>query len=950
MRACEILSASVCRRAVSLLCIFTLLAALSCSDDRTSTQGKPLSPPSEYVPADTQPLTAEIVSPGSPHTLYQGRSLSFHGRAEGGGKPYSFRWDFSGAAGAVNEKDTGEVIFSRPGSYDVVFEVVDAGEAVARDTLTITVIEDVKPVVRIDSPSEASVSIREGDKLDFRASALGGNEPLTFEWDFGQGSKPSAGRQATGIVFPKAGAFTVTVTVRDDNGDTARDSVVVEVARNVPAASIVSPKLPQVIFKGRSVAFAGQAAGGNGPFAFSWDFGGGAEPLSVRDPGEVLFMKPGTFEVTFTVTDTHGDRGTDFTTVKVLDDTKPAVKILNPQNKTGVSAGKSLDFQAVVTGGDEPVRVWWDFQEAAPGASVMSPGHVTFTVPGIYRVTFRAVDATGDAAEDSVQVEVLKDTVPTVSIPDLPEKVFVTRDGTVLFRGEVSGGEEPLEYLWRFGGASPEVKSRDAGEIAFHAEGTFPVSLTVTDADGDTATASVQVVVVEDTQPSAIVELPQGDVEIYEGESVVFRGSSKDGNEPLRFKWDFHGGAKNSDDQAPGEVVFAKAGVYPVTFTVKDHDGDTDSVTRSVTVIKSSWACVSGGWSHSAGIKTDGSLWAWGLNSYGQVGSGNSAGIDAPVMIGLDKDWLKAAAGGAHTLAIKEDGTLWAWGANGTGQLGNRSRKHAYSPVKIMADARWREIAAGKSHSLGIQADGSLWAWGRNAEGQLGNGTRTPSDVPVPIGVDKDWKYVAAGEAHSIAVKNDGSLWAWGSNELGQIGDGSRTDSPSPRRIGSGDTWAAIAAGRWHSLAIKSDGTLWAWGGNIWGQLGDGTKAYKVSPVEIGNDCDWKMIAAGEYHSLALKRDGSLWCWGWNTFGQLGMGNTRDRRHPSRVGLDEDWSFVSAGDHHSLGVRTGGALWGWGYNGYGQLGDGTAEDRDIPVLIRPPREKRSYFGIPLPAR
>jgi alpha-tubulin suppressor-like RCC1 family protein len=110
------------------------------------------------------------------------------------------------------------------------------------------------------------------------------------------------------------------------------------------------------------------------------------------------------------------------------------------------------------------------------------------------------------------------------------------------------------------------------------------------------------------------------------------------------------------------------------------------------------------------------------------------------------------------------------------------------------------------------------------------------------------------------------------------------------------------------------------------------------------------MIAAGEYHSLALKRDGSLWCWGWNTFGQLGMGNTRDRRHPSRVGLDEDWSFVSAGDHHSLGVRTGGALWGWGYNGYGQLGDGTAEDRDIPVLIRPPREKRSYFGIPLPAR
>lgn len=950
MRGHRCLPAYVCRLAAFLLGASMILATTSCTDPRQEPEEKPLSPVSGIAFTDPRPLTAKIESPAGPRTVYQGQTLSFCGRAEGGDGSYSFQWNFSGAARAVDREDAGEIAFGKPGSYEVTLEVYDGREASARDAVTIEVIEDTRPAARIDSPKEASVSIREGDNLYFAASASGGNEPLSFEWDFGQGSKPPVVKQATDVLFTKAGIFTVTLTVRDHNGDAGKNSVVVEVARNVPAASIVSPELPQIIFEGRALGFAGQVTGGNGPLTFLWDFGGGAAPSAVKDPGEVLFRKPGTFEVTFTVTDAQGDKDTAFTTVKVIDDTKPAVKILSPEQKADVREGKSLDFQARVTGGDEPVNAWWDFQDAAPGTSLVNPGLVTFPVPGSYRVMFRAVDATGDTDEDSVLVVVRKDTVPKVSIPDIPEEILVTKAGKVLFRGAVSGGNEPLAYLWQFGGSASEAKVRDAGEITFNTVGTFPVSFTATDADGDTATVSVQVVVVEDTRPSAIVESPEGDVEIYEGESVAFKGSSKDGNQPVRFKWDFRGGAKNSDIQDPGEVVFSKAGVYPATFTVKDDDGDTDAVTRTITVIRSSWACISGGWSHSAGLKTDGSLWAWGLNSYGQVGNGNSAGMDAPVMIGNDKDWAKVAVGGAHTLAIKKDGTLWAWGANGTGQLGNQSRKHAYSPVRIKASDRWKQIAAGKSHSLGIQADGSLWAWGRNAEGQLGIGTKVPGNAPALIGNDKDWEFVAAGEAHSIAVKDDGSLWAWGSNELGQIGDGSRKDSLSPRQIGSGTTWAAIAAGRWHSLAVKTDSTLWAWGGNIWGQLGDGTKVYKVSPVMIGKDSDWKMVSAGEYHSLALKTDGSLWSWGWNAFGQLGMGNTQDRRHPSRIGSDSDWSFISAGDHHSLAVKDSGALWVWGYNGYGQLGDTTAEDRDIPVLIRPPRQKGSYFGISLPVR
>ncbi len=931
-----------------LLCAAMILLSLSCTESRQDPQEIPPASLPGPVSEAPEPLAAEITTPRGPVSVYEGRTLSFSGRVRGGDPPYAFRWNFSGASSPVEQADAGKITFGSPGVYEITFEVIDAREAVARDTFSIEVIEDTVPVARIDVPKEASITIREGDTIDFAGSALGGNEPVSFAWDFGQGSRPAAGRRVEGVAFPDSGVFTVTLTARDDNGDEGKSTVVVEVTKNVPIASIIEPSSVREIFEGRAVRFAGQVREGNGPYAYSWDFGGGAPPSASRETGEVVFAKPGFYEVTFTVTDVHGDAHSAFTTVNVLQDTKPMVEILSPVTPVSVLQGRGAEFLARVTGGDEPVEVRWDFQEAAPGTSQLNPGIVTFPAPGTYHASLKVIDASGDTALASVEIIVVEDTVPQVSIPDLPEEILITEQGKVHFRGSVSGGNEPVSCLWQFGGAAPDVQGQDAGEIAFTTVGVFPVRFTVTDADGDTAAASVTVKVAEDTKPVAGMEKPEDDVEIFEGEAVVFSGSVRDGNLPLRYHWDFKGGAENVKVRNPGEVVFKKAGVYEVVFTVRDDNGDTDSVSRVVSVIRSSWAFVSGGWSHSAGLKTDGSLWTWGLNSYGQLGNGSSASCRTPVMVGRGTNWARVAVGGAHTLALENDGFLWAWGANGTGQLGNGSNQHAYAPVKIMPESRWKEIAAGKSHSLGIQVDGSLWAWGRNAEGQLGDGTRASCNVPMPVGNEKDWKCVAAGEAHSIAVKENGSLWAWGSNELGQVGDGGQSDSLSPKRIGMGGVWITAAAGRWHTLAIRDDGSLWAWGANIWGQLGDGTKVYKVSPVRVGKDGDWKMVSAGEYHSLALKTDGTLWSWGWNAFGQLGIGMTHDRRYPSCIGFDTNWSFISAGDHHSMAVKQNGTLWGWGYNGYGQVGDNTAEDRDTPALLRPPRKRTLPFGISLP--
>ena len=338
--------------------------------------------------------------------------------------------------------------------------------------------------------------------------------------------------------------------------------------------------------------------------------------------------------------------------------------------------------------------------------------------------------------------------------------------------------------------------------------------------------------------------------------------------------------------------------------------GDNSTTSKSSPVDLSgggnNWRQLSMGASAGAGVKLDGTLWTWGAGTYGVLGSGSTASRSSPQTTTLaGTDWKEVSISkgswgvnsGFFCAALKYDGSLYTWGNNAKGQLGTNTTTNRSSPVSTTTINSWNHIACGTDHCIAVTSAGQIYTWGTNSSGQLGNGTTASRSSPGTIAGDAfDWVKVAAGYGMSAAIKSDGSLWTWGSTgTFGALGDGSSIDRSSPGTVaGGGTTWERVSCGGSSAAAVKIDGTLWTWGLNSSGQLGDGSTTSRSSPqTTAGGGTNWKNVDICT-HGAAVKTDGSLWTWGANSTGQLGDGSTTSRSSPGTVqGGVGEWQKVA---------------------------------------------------------
>ena len=293
-------------------------------------------------------------------------------------------------------------------------------------------------------------------------------------------------------------------------------------------------------------------------------------------------------------------------------------------------------------------------------------------------------------------------------------------------------------------------------------------------------------------------------------------------------------------------------------------DGTTVSKSSPVQISGTTWKQVSCGGRFTGSIKTDGTLWMWGYADQGQLGDNTFASKSSPVqVVPNSNNWKMVACGGYASMAIKTDGTLWGWGSNSYGTIGSNAASPSTPVQTAAAGTNWKQVSVGYLHSGAVKTDGTLWMWGYNpryysALGDGGSDTNQYSPVQTAAG-GTNWKQISCGNNSSAAVKTDGTLWVWGQNPYGQLGTGDTTNRSSPvQTISGGTNWKMVSAGNYHMAAIKTDGTLWSWGWNSHGNLGDGTStpgdySGKNSPVQtITGGTNWKQVSAGQHGSLAI--------------------------------------------------------------------------------------------------
>ncbi len=274
------------------------------------------------------------------------------------------------------------------------------------------------------------------------------------------------------------------------------------------------------------------------------------------------------------------------------------------------------------------------------------------------------------------------------------------------------------------------------------------------------------------------------------------------------------------------------------------------------------WVMVAAGYYHSLALKSDGTLWGWGGNTGGATGLDTTYGsTTAPTQIGTDEDWATIAAGYTLSAAVKADGTLWTWGDNTFYSTGLGTDSGATDiPTRVGSATNWEHVSLGVFHGLAIKTDHTIWSWGHNEDYRTGLGTNSSSTMtPTQIGTASDWTSIEAGISFGYAIKANGTLWSWGDNYFGRNGQGQESGTTNvPTQIGTDSDWLMVSGRIASGLGIKTDHTLWSWGYNDGGRTGLGITDASITlePTQVGVENRWTFVATGTSSTALLDNRG----------------------------------------------------------------------------------------------
>ena len=348
------------------------------------------------------------------------------------------------------------------------------------------------------------------------------------------------------------------------------------------------------------------------------------------------------------------------------------------------------------------------------------------------------------------------------------------------------------------------------------------------------------------------------------------------------------------------------------------------------------------------------------------------------------------ATGNNFVAVLKTDGSVWTWGNNNYGQLGNGEIKNAstYQPTRVLGVNgegylnNIKQISAGSYGVIALTNDGKVVAWGANNYGQLANTTTSNSGVPVYVQKQVEVtdeennstseyrdldniKQVSCGTLHNLALANDGTVWSWGLNNYGQLGISVGSTSSSNENykrtyavkvqqkenesttLVDLDNIKQVSGGIDFSTALTNDGTIYAWGLGTSGQIGNGVAETVYVPTQVSNLVDITKIDAGGMQTIALKKDGTVWGWGLNRYGNLGINTSSTttsnaaykKTTPVQVLVAastpiENVVDISSMNETSFALTKDGEVYGWGLNTSGQIADNTIVNKTVATKVK----------------